>query len=122
MDMQAISQVDLIVQSFIHVASQLARPIPLSMPSEQYEQIRSAAERHNSALNMVLRDVIQMADKALRKQSLTRAEHARLCMSAAQTIADAKKAIARTVSQHAAPKLATSAPLAGQRASLRIPQ
>lgn len=106
MDIQAGSQAALIAQSFGYVARQLAGAPGAAATFEQYEQIRSEAEKHSSALNLVLRDVTRMADTALRSAWLTQAERDRVCMMAALTIAEARQAIDRNVAQYAPHRLA----------------
>lgn len=106
MDIQVRFQADLIVQSFVHVARQLAGTPAAAATPEHYAQIQSAAEKHSCALNLLLRDVIRMADKALRDELLTPAERSQLCATAALTITDAQKAIVRVAMQYAAHRLA----------------
>lgn len=106
MDTQASFHADLLVRSFIHVARQLTEAKVHAAPREQYAQIHSAAEKHNCALALMLRDATTMADKKLRNQLITEAEHARLCKNAAQSIAKAQEEIAAALAQYAEHRLA----------------
>lgn len=106
MDIQPKFEADLTVRSFAYVAKQLAVSQSSLAPSAQYERILSEAEKHRSALRMVQRDAFEMADQALRKQTLTKAEFHRMREAVTQTISQAQQAISRIVAQYAPQKLA----------------
>lgn len=101
MKMKARVDTDLTVQSFAYVARQLA-----SSPSMQYEQILSTAEKHRSALRLVLRDIFEMTEQELRKRTLTEGECQRMREAAAHTIERAQQAITRIAAQYSPHKLA----------------
>ena len=106
MDIQPQFEADLTVRSFAYAAGQLARTHASLAPSAQYERILGEAEKHRSALRLVQRDVFEMAEQGLRKQTLTKAEFHQMCETAAQAIAQAQQAIARIAAQYAPQKLA----------------
>lgn len=106
MNIQTKFETELTVRSFAYVAKQLAQGAAFMTSSSQYEQILSEAEKHRNALGLVQRDVFEMADRALRKQSVTKAEFHRLRETAAQTIAQAQQEITRIAAQYAPQKLA----------------
>jgi len=103
---QAVMQAELIVQSFDYTARQLAGSAACGVPAEQYAQLHGAAEKHCSALNLLLRDATQRAQSRLRNQSVSRAESQRACAAAAQTIVKAQQAIANILARYATQRLA----------------
>ncbi|RJG07496.1 hypothetical protein D3870_17180 [Noviherbaspirillum cavernae] len=106
MNIQSKFDTDMTVRSFAYVAMQLARSPAAPGPSALYEQILGEAEKHRSALRLVLRDVFEMAEQGLRRQTLTKTEFHRLRDTATQTIAQAQQAITRIATQYAPHKLA----------------
>jgi hypothetical protein len=106
MNIQTRFETDLTIRSFAYVAKQLARSPSALAPSAQYEQILNEAEKHRSALRLVQRDVFEMLEQGLRKQTLTKAEFHRLREAAAQTIAQAQQAITLVAARYAPHKLA----------------
>jgi hypothetical protein len=106
MNIQTQFKTDLTVRSFAYVAKQLSLSSGDLSPSAQYEQILGAAEQHRSALRLAQRDIFEMTQQALRKQTLTKAEFHHLRESAAQVIAQAQQAITRIAAQYAPRKLA----------------
>jgi len=101
MDIQPKFEADLTVKSFAYAAGQLARSQASLAPSAQYERILNEAEKHRSALRLVLRDAFEMAEQAVRKHTLTKAECHQLRESTAQTIEQAQQAITRIAAQYA---------------------
>ena len=101
MSIQTRPEIDMTVRSFDHVARQLARS-----PSLQYEHILREADKHRSALQLVLRDVIETALQGLRNRTLEKAEFDRMREALAQTIAQAQQAIDRIAAQYAPHRLA----------------
>lgn len=99
MNTQSKVETDLTVRSFAYVAKKLAG-------SSQYEQILSEAEKHRSALRLALRDTFEMAEQALRKQSLTKAEVQQLRENSSKAVAQAQQAISRIAAQYAPQRLA----------------
>lgn len=97
---------DLTVRSFAYAAKQLARSPGAPAPSALYEQILGEAEKYRSALRMVQRDVFEMAEQCLRRQTLTKSEFDRVRDAAEQTIAKAQQAITRIAAQYAPQRLA----------------
>lgn len=97
---------DLTVQSFAYSARQLARSSAALAPSAQYEQILGEAEKHRSALRLMQRDVFEMTEQGLRKQTLSRAEFQRVREAAARKIDQAQQAISRIAAQYAPHRLA----------------
>jgi hypothetical protein len=106
MNIQTKFEIDLTVRSFAYVARQLTRSRATLAPSAQYELILSEAAKHRSALRLVQRDVFEMAEQGLRKQTLTKAEFHRLREIAAKTIEQAQKEITGIAAQYAPHKLA----------------
>ena len=106
MDIQPKFEADLTVRSFAYAAEQLARSHAALAPSAQYERILAAAEKHRSALRLVQRDVFEMAEQGLRKQTLTKAEFRRMCDNAAQVLSQAQQTISRIAAQYAPQRLA----------------
>ena len=105
-NIQAKFDADLTVRSFAYVARQFARSSAVPTTSAQYEQILGEAEKHRSALRLVQRDVFEMTEQELRKQSLTAAECRRLRESVAQTIEQAQQTITRITARYVPHKLA----------------
>jgi hypothetical protein len=106
MTIQTKFEADLTVRSFAYVAKRLAKSSVSLAPSALYERILNEAEKHRSALHLVLRDVFEMSEQGLRKQTLTKAEFHHLRETSAQTIARAEQTIARIAAQYAPHKLA----------------
>jgi predicted polyphosphate/ATP-dependent NAD kinase len=106
MNIETEIDADLTVQSFAYSAKQLARSSAALAQFAQYEQILAEAEKHRSALRLAQRDVLEMAEQGLRKQTLTKPEFHRLCETAAQQIVQAQQAISRIAAQYAPRKLA----------------
>lgn len=106
MNIKTEIETDLTVQSFAYMARQLARSPAAPGHSARYAQILGEAEKHCSALRLVQRDVFEMAEHGLRKQTLTKAEFDRMRETATQAIAHAQQAITRIAAQYAPHKLA----------------
>jgi hypothetical protein len=106
MTTQTNFETDLTVQSFAYVAKQLARLPAAAASSGLYEQILGEAEKHRSALGLVQRDVFELTEQGLRKQTMTKEEFCRLREIAAQTITQAQQAITRIAAQYAPHQLA----------------
>ena len=101
MHIQTRFESDLTVRSFAYVAGRLAEATTGLAPSAQYEQILGEAEKHRSALRLMLRDVLERVEQGLRGQVLTAAECQRLRDAAAPTIEQAQQAISRILAQYA---------------------
>lgn len=99
MDVQATSHAAAIVRSFAYVAKQLAGNTVVT--PAQYKQIHGEALKHESALNLLRRDVVEHARHALRNRSITRIEYRSACVTAEHAIAKAKKEITRTLAEFA---------------------
>lgn len=99
-------EADLTVRSFAYVAKRLAKSSAAVAPSVQYERILNEAEKHRSALRLVQRDVNEMTEQGVRKQTLTKAECERVRETAAQTIARAQETITRIAAEYAPHRLA----------------
>jgi hypothetical protein len=106
MDIQPKFSADLTVRSFAYTAQQLARTRSSLTPSAQYERILGEAAKHRSALRLVQRDVLEMTEQGLRKQTLTKAECHQLREIAAQAIGQAEQAISRIASQYSPHRMA----------------
>lgn len=106
MDFQPNSDADMTVRSFAYMARQLASAHPLLAASARYERILAEAEKHRSALRLVQRDAFEMAERGLRKQTLTKAEFRQVCDMAVQAVSQAQQAISRIAAQYAPQKLA----------------
>ncbi|HYD94394.1 MAG TPA: hypothetical protein VEC01_03640 [Noviherbaspirillum sp.] len=104
--MQTEFAADLTVQSFAYVASQLARAAAGRTPSGQYEQILGEAEKHRSVLRLMRRDMLEVAEQSLRRQSLSKSDCQRLRELAARAIAEAEQAIDTIVAQYAPHRMA----------------
>lgn len=105
MNVQAKFGTDLTVRSFAYVARQLAKTSTLA-PSALYAQILGEAEKHRSAIRLVQRDAFEMAERGLRKQTLTKTEYHQLLQTVTQTATQAQQDIARIAEQYAPQKLA----------------
>lgn len=106
MDIQPKLEADLTVRSFAYTAQQLARTQSSLTPSAQYERILNEAGKHRSALRLVQRDVFEMTEQGLRKQTLTKAEFRQLRETAVQVIGQAEQAISRIATQYAPHRMA----------------
>lgn len=106
MSIETEIETNLTVQSFAYMAKQLAgSPVAIAQAAK-YAQILCEAEKHCSALRLVQRDVFEMTEHGLRKQTLTKAEFLRMREAATQAIAQAQQAITRIAAQYAPHKLA----------------
>lgn len=105
MNVQAKLGTDLTVRSFAYVAKQLAKSSALA-PSALYAQILGEAEKHRSAVRLVQRDAFEMAERAMRKQTLTKTEYHQLLETVTQTSTQAQQEITRVAAQYAPQKLA----------------
>ncbi len=101
MSIQTRLEIDLTVRSFDHVARQQAR-----LPSFQYEQILREADKHRSALQLVLRDAVETALQGLRDGTMEKTDFDRIRETTAQAAAQATQAIDRIATQYAPHKLA----------------
>lgn len=106
MDIQPKFDADMTVRSFAYAARQLALSQASLAHSVQHERILAEAEKHRSALRLVQRDVFEMAEQGLRKQTLTKAEFHQMCEAAVQAVTQAQQAISRIAAQYAPHKLA----------------
>lgn len=105
MNVQAKFGTDLTVRSFAYVAKQLAKTSTLA-PSALYAQILGEAEKHRSAIRLVQRDAFEMAERGLRKQTLTKTAYHQLLQTVTQAATQAQQEISRIAEQYAPQKLA----------------
>lgn len=105
MNVQAKFGTDLTVRSFAYVARQLAKTSALA-PCALYAQILGEAEKHRSAIRLVQRDAFEMAERGLRKQTLTKTAYHQLLQTVTQTATQAQQDISRIAEQYAPQKLA----------------
>lgn len=105
MNVQAKFGTDLTVRSFAYVAKQLAKSSTLA-PSALYAQILGEAEKHRSAVRLVQRDAFEIAERDLRKHTLTKTEYQELLKTVTQKAAQAQQEISRIAAQYAPQKLA----------------
>jgi hypothetical protein len=106
MNMPTKFETDLTVRSFAYVVKQLIQSSVAQKPSALYAQILREAEKHRSALRLVLRDVFEMTEQELRKRTLTKAEFQRMRDTAAGTIRKAQQEITCIATQYAPHELA----------------
>jgi hypothetical protein len=106
MNMQTKFDIELTVRSFAYVAKRLARSPAAPAPCALYEQILGEAEKHRAALRLVQRDLLEMAERGLREQKLTKAEFQQLRDSADRAVAHAQGSITRIAARYAPHKLA----------------
>jgi hypothetical protein len=101
MNFQTKIRIDLAVQSFAYVASQLA-----SSPSAQFEHIVNEAEKHRHALQVMQRDVFEVTRQKLHDQVMSEKAFHRNRKAAATAIEQAQDAITRIVAQYSPHRMA----------------
>jgi len=106
MNMPSKFETDLTVRSFAYAVKQVIQSPAAQKPSVQYAQIVREAEKHRSALRLVLRDVLEMSEQELRKRTLTKTEFHRMREAATRTISKAQQEINRIAAQYAPHELA----------------
>lgn len=97
---------DITVESFAYVAIKLAQSLEQLPLNALYEQVLGEAEKHRSALRLMHRDVLELANSALGAGTLREMRLQRKCGIATKAIERAHDEITRIASQYAPQKLA----------------
>lgn len=106
MNVKLKRRTDMTVESFAYVARKLAQSLEQLPLSALYEQILGEAEKHRSALRLMQRDVLELANKGWATGTLREIRLQRKCGIATRAIEQAHDEITRIASQYAPQKLA----------------